>query len=268
MELVDSHAHLFLKEFDEDLAQVIERAKSAGVIKIYLPNIDSSTLDNLLDVSNRYPGYLFPMVGLHPTSVKDNYLEELKLVDEQLQSVSDYIAIGEVGLDLYWDKTYITQQVEAFEYQIRLALKHNLPLIIHCRDAFDEMYEVMLPLRNSGLKGVFHSFTGSLNDAKRFLEFPGFKLGINGVVTFKNSVLPETLREVPLSRLVIETDAPYLAPVPYRGKRNESAYLVNIVRALAGIFQVTEEEIATVTTENACEIFGNSRTEADRIKFY
>ncbi|MCD7898420.1 MAG: TatD family hydrolase [Bacteroides sp.] len=258
MKFIDSHSHLYLEEFSEDLPEVIERARSVGVSHILLPNIDSSTVNPMLEVCKCYPGYCFPMMGLHPTSVhKNTYQEELHRVEEQLSRSSDYIAVGEVGMDLYWDKTYKLEQMEVFERQIQLALKYKIPLVIHSRDAFNEICEVMEPYKKSALQGVFHSFTGTEQEALKLLQFENFMLGINGVVTFKNSTLSQILVSVPLTRLLIETDSPYLTPVPYRGKRNESGYLQFTLQKLAEIYQTNPDKIAEVTIANTLKVFSN-----------
>lgn len=256
MTYIDSHSHLYLNEFAEDLPAVMARARAAGVSHILLPNIDRTTIQPMLNVCRSYPDFCFPMIGLHPTSVhRDTYKEELDVVKEQL-ATSSYIAIGEVGMDLYWDKTFRTEQMEAFEQQIQWALKYNLPLVIHTREAFDEVCEVMQPYRHTELCGVFHSFTGTEQDALKLLQFENFMLGINGVVTFKNSTLPDVLRQVvPLTRLLIETDAPYLTPAPYRGKRNESSYLSYTLQKLAEVYQQPPARLAEITTTNALCVF-------------
>lgn len=254
--LIDTHSHLFLEEFAEDLPQVMERARNAGVSYIFMPNIDSTTIESMLSVCNAYPGYCFPMIGLHPTSVNESYERELAIVYERLSAPNDFIAIGEIGLDLYWDKTFLKEQLVAFEKQIEWALEFNLPIVIHSREAFDYIYKVMEPYKNTALSGVFHSFTGTQEEADRLLEFKGFMLGINGVVTFKKSTLPETLQTVPLERIVLETDSPYLTPVPNRGKRNESAYVKDTLNKVAEIYRMTDEYVAEVTSENALKVFG------------
>ena len=225
MRLIDTHSHLFLEEFSEDLPQVIERARSAGITHIFMPNIDSTTIDSMLSVCNTYNDYCFPMIGLHPTSVNADYEKELEIVARELKSFNKYIAIGEVGMDLYWDKTFLKEQQIVLDKQINWALEYDLPVVIHCRDAFGYIYNVLEPYKNTSLKGVFHSFTGTDDEAARILEFSGFLIGINGVVTFKKSRLPEVLTKIPLEKIVLETDSPYLTPVPNRGKRNESAYV-------------------------------------------
>lgn len=254
--LIDTHSHLFLEEFTEDLPQVMERARNAGVSYIFMPNIDSTTIDSMMSVCNAYSGFCYPMIGLHPTSVNESYERELAIVYERLSAPNNFIAIGEIGLDLYWDKTFLKEQLVAFEKQIEWALEFNLPIVIHSREAFDYIYKVMEPYKNTALSGVFHSFTGTQEEADRLLEFEGFMLGINGVVTFKKSTLPETLLTVPLERIVLETDSPYLTPVPNRGKRNESAYVKDTLNKVAEIYQLTDEYVAEVTSENALKVFG------------
>lgn len=254
--LIDTHSHLFLEEFTEDLPQVMERARNAGVSYIFMPNIDSTTIDSMMSVCNAYSGFCYPMIGLHPTSVNESYERELAIVYERLSAPNNFIAIGEIGLDLYWDKTFLKEQLVAFEKQIEWALEFNLPIVIHSREAFDYIYKVMEPYKNTALSGVFHSFTGTQEEADRLLEFEGFMLGINGVVTFKKSTLPETLLTVPLERIVLETDSPYLTPVPNRGKRNESAYVKDTLNKVAEIYRMTDEYVAEVTSENALKVFG------------
>ena len=221
--LIDTHSHLFVEEFTEDLPLVMERAQKAGVSYIFMPNIDSTTIDAMLSVCRDYPGFCYPMIGLHPTSVNESYEQELAIVHKYLSTSREFVAIGEIGLDLYWDKTFLKEQILVFEKQIEWALEYGLPIVIHSREAFEYIYKVMEPYKNTPLTGIFHSFTGTSEEAAKLLEFEGFMLGINGVVTFKKSTLPEALTTVPLERIVLETDSPYLAPVPNRGKRNESA---------------------------------------------
>lgn len=258
MNLIDSHSHLFLEEFADDLPQVIERARQAGVTHIFMPNIDSTTIEPLLRTCAAYPGYLFPMAGLHPTSVNDTVDRELDIVYGELRQAREkgYVAVGEIGLDLYWDQTYLTQQLKAFEQQLQWALEFNLPVVIHCREAFPYIYKVLQGYRHTPLRGIFHSFTGTAEEAASLLEFPGFLLGINGVLTFKKSSLPEVLQSVPVERLLVETDSPYLTPVPYRGRRNESGYVVHTLRRLAEVYALTAEEVAKITSENALKVFG------------
>lgn len=256
MNLIDTHSHIYLEEFDADLSEVIQRARLAGVARIFLPNVDSTTMERMLKVCRDYEGYCYPMIGVHPTSVNENYKKELAIVQQQLAAPNRYIAVGEVGLDLYWDKTFLKEQIYTFDQQIQWALEYDLPLVIHSRDAFKEICEVMQPYKDTPLRGIFHSFTGSAEEASRLLAHNKFLLGINGVVTFKNSVLPETLKSVPVERIVLESDAPYLTPMPYRGKRNESAYLQYTLMKVAEIHEESPEFIAKQTSTNALKVFG------------
>lgn len=254
--LIDSHSHLFLEEFSEDLPLVIARARAAGVSHIFMPNIDSTTIEPLLSVCNSYKGYCFPMIGLHPTSVNADYEKELAVVESYLKQANDFVAVGEIGLDLYWDKTGLKEQLIAFERQVEWALEHKLPVVIHSREAFDYIYNVLAPYKTTPLTGIFHSFTGTVEEAARIMEFENFKVGINGVVTFKKSSLPEALREIPLERIVLETDSPYLTPVPNRGKRNESAYLKDTLAKVAEVYGQPAEKVAELTSENTLNVFG------------
>ncbi|KAB5348292.1 TatD family deoxyribonuclease [Bacteroides salyersiae] len=254
--LVDSHSHLFLEEFADDLPQVMQRAREAGVTHVFMPNIDSTTIESLLSVCAAYKEFCFPMIGLHPTSVNKNYKKELDIVAGQLASSNGYVAIGEIGLDLYWDKTFLREQLLAFEKQVEWALEYHLPIVIHTREAFDYIYKVLQPYKETGLTGIFHSFTGTSEEAAKLLDFPGFMIGINGVVTFKKSQLPEVLKDVPLARIVLETDSPYLTPVPNRGKRNESARLKDTLIKVAEIYRESPEVVAEATSENALKVFG------------
>lgn len=255
MTFIDTHSHLFLEEFADDLPEVIDRAKIAGVSKIFMPNIDCSTIEAMLKVTKQYEGYCYAMMGLHPTSVNENYREELAEMKRLLDLPNSYAAIGEIGMDLYWDKTFLKEQTEVFDTQIQWALEYGLPVVIHSRESFDEVYSVIKNYSDTGLTGIFHSFTGTLNEALKLLEFGSFKLGINGVVTFKKSTLPEVLKYVPLERIVLETDSPYLTPVPNRGKRNESANVKDTLIKLAEIYQQDVEMVAKVTTESALSVF-------------
>ena len=254
--LVDSHSHLFLEEFADDLPQVMQRAREAGVTHIFMPNIDSTTIESLLSVCAAYKEFCFPMIGLHPTSVNKNYKKELDIVAGQLASSNGYVAIGEIGLDLYWDKTFLREQLLAFEKQVEWALEYHLPIVIHTREAFDYIYKVLQPYKETGLTGIFHSFTGTSEEAAKLLDFPGFMIGINGVVTFKKSQLPEVLKDVPLAHIVLETDSPYLTPVSNRGKRNESARLKDTLIKVAEIYRESPEVVAEATSENALKVFG------------
>ncbi len=254
--IIDTHSHLFVEEFDVDRSEVMQRAREVGVQHVLMPNIDLDSVAPMLQVCQEYRGFCYPMLGLHPTEVGADYpvvLSKLKaLLDKQPQT---FLAIGEVGLDLYWDKTYKDEQIAALEEQIAWALEYDLPLVIHSREAFDEIYTLFSRYKDSSLRGIFHSFTGTADEAQALLEFPGFLLGINGVATFKKSTIPEALSHVPLTRVVVETDSPYLAPVPYRGKRNESAYVVRVVEKLAEIYGLTAESVAAQTYANAATLF-------------
>ncbi len=253
--MIDTHSHLFVEEFSEDLPSVIQRAKNAGVKRVFMPNIDDESLVDMLRVCAQYPGYCYPMLGHHPTSVDAYSKEKVLHMKKHLVPGHPFIAIGEVGLDLYWDKTYLREQQEILDEQIQWALEWSLPLVIHCREAFTELFDVLKPYRNTGLKGVFHSFTGTQSEAQEALEYDNFMLGINGVVTFKKSALPEVLKQVPLGRLVLETDSPYLAPTPFRGRRNESAYVGMVADKLADIYEVSKSEVCSITTVNALKVF-------------
>lgn len=254
--MIDTHSHIFSEDFVDDLPEVVARAKEVGVEKIFMPNIDDTSLDAMLDVCTRYPGYCYPMLGFHPTSVDG--VEAIYKVREMKKLLTEghpYIAIGEVGLDLYWDKTYIKEQQQVLEEQIQWALEWDLPLVIHCREAFPELFEVLGPYKETKLKGVFHSFTGTPEEAQELVTYARFMIGVNGVVTFKKSTLPEALKEVPLARLVLETDSPYLAPVPFRGKRNESSYVKRVAVKLAELYGVEIGEVERQTTGNALKVF-------------
>lgn len=254
MKIIDTHSHIYSEEFDNDLPDVINRAKQAGVEKILLPNIDIESLDRLHAVADRYDDYCIPMMGLHPTSVKEDYMHQLEVTREQLDK-RKYIAIGEIGIDLYWDKTFEKEQRYAFEEQLRWSIEFDLPVAIHSRDAIAECVECIKNVGAEKLRGVFHSFGGTETELRDILDLKNFLLGINGVVTFKNSTLPTVLKETDLSHIIIETDSPYLAPVPYRGKRNESSYTVNVVERLAGIYNISPEEVGERTTKNAKDLF-------------
>lgn len=254
--IIDTHSHLFVEEFDEDRPEVMRRAREAGVQRILMPNIDLSTVEPMLRVCAEYSGFCYPMLGLHPTEVTADYRQGLSELKQLLQShPQTFVAIGEVGLDLYWDKTYKAEQLAVLEEQIGWALEYDLPLVIHSREAFPELYALFSHYKDAPIRGIFHSFTGTADEAQSLLEFPGFMLGINGVVTFKRSTLPEALREVPLTRLVVETDSPYLAPTPHRGKRNESSYIVRVVEKLAEIYGCSPEVVAEQTYTNATNLF-------------
>ena len=252
--MIDTHSHIYSEEFDSDRAEVIARAKAAGVTKIILPKVDSESLPRMLQLESEYPGYCFAAIGLHPTSVKENYAEELAIVKKELER-REYIAIGEIGIDLYWDKSFLKEQIQVFVQQIEWALEYNLPVIIHVRDSFSETMEVLEQFRDKGLKGVFHSFTGTIDQAREIIEFGGFYIGINGIVTFKNSGLDAVVEQIDAQYLLLETDAPYLTPTPFRGKRNESEHLTLIAAKLATIFNINFNQITEITTKNAYKLF-------------
>lgn len=270
MKIVDTHTHLDGEEFDEDRSEVILRAKEAGVGMVFLPAIDVKTSEAVLKLSHEYPGYAYPMVGLHPEEVKADWKEQLKkieaILDAHLTAVdglngikykSDYIAIGEIGLDFYWSREFEKEQLEAFEKQVEWSCETGLPLMIHCRKAQNEMLHILRKWKDKLPGGVFHCFTGNQQEAKELLEYDNFVLGIGGVSTFKSSHLREDLpAAVPLERIVLETDSPYMAPVPYRGKRNESAFVVQVMKTLATAYGVSEEEVAKVTNQNVERVFG------------
>ena len=251
--MIDTHTHLYSEEFDKDRAEMIARAKAAGVTRCFIPAIDSSYTERMFQLKNEYPDYVFLMNGLHPCNVKENYKEELTHV-ENLMPTHSFCAIGEIGIDLYWDKTFLKEQQEAFAWQIQLAKKHQLPIVIHCREAFDEVFEVLESEKGDDLFGIFHCFSGTEAQAYRAIGY-GLHLGIGGVVTFKNGKLDQFLKNIDLQHIVLETDSPYLAPVPYRGKRNESAYIVQVADKLSDIYELPVDEIKRITTENATKIF-------------
>ncbi len=253
MILTDTHTHLYLEDFDDDRPAVINRAAEKNVQRILLPNIDSSTLTRLKKMTTAFPGICFPLMGLHPTSVKEDMEKELALVEKELET-GKYFGVGEIGIDLYWDKTFEAEQKEAFRRQLRMAGKHHLAVSIHTRNAFEDTLSIVKKELDGSLKGVFHCFTGTFEEAKKVLD-TGFKLGIGGIVTFKNSGLAETVARLPLEALVLETDAPYLTPVPFRGKRNESAYLYYIAQKIAEIKNIPPEKVAETTTETARQLF-------------
>lgn len=270
MKIVDTHTHLDGEEFDEDRAEVMMRAKEAGVGMVFLPAIDVKTSEAVLKLSHEYPGYAYPMIGLHPEEVKADWKEQLgkikTILDAHLTAVdglngikykSDYIAIGEIGLDFYWSREFENEQLEAFEKQVEWSCETGLPLMIHCRKAQNEMLHILRKWKDKLPGGVFHCFTGNQQEAKELLEYDNFVLGIGGVSTFKSSHLRDDLpAAVPLERIVLETDSPYMAPVPYRGKRNESAFVVQVMKTLATAYGVSEEEVAKVTNQNVERVFG------------
>jgi len=256
MQFIDTHSHLYSSQFDKDRTKVVKEAIKAGVGTILLPNIASNYTKGILDLCTEFPNNCSPMMGLHPCDVKaDTLTSELSHVEEELAK-GNYIAVGEIGLDLYWDKSTLTIQREAFIHQIKLAKKYNLPIAIHVRDSFSEAIKIIESLNDKSLSGVFHCFTGSIEDAHRVINLDGFYLGIGGVLTFKNSGLDKTIKEINIQYLILETDSPYLAPAPFRGKRNESKYIINIAEKLAEIHQISIGKVAEITTKNAKQLFG------------
>ena len=253
MILVDTHTHLYLDDFDNDRNEVIENAIKNGVQKMFLPNISLASISPMLDLCKLYPNNCFAMIGVHPSNIRENFKNDLEIIENSLKK-EKFCAVGEIGIDLYWDKTFKEEQIFSFEYQINLAQKYNLPIVIHARDAFKEVFDVLEKYKNENLKGIFHCFSGTLEQAKKIIDW-GFKLGIGGIVSFKNAGLDKIVKEIDLKHLVLETDAPYLAPVPKRGKRNESSYILHIAQKIADIKNVDIEEVAEITTKNAMNIF-------------
>jgi TatD DNase family protein len=253
MQFVDTHSHLYLNDFQNDIQDVMQRAQEKGTFKVILPNIDSASLDAMLALTKQYPDMCIPLPGLHPTHVKENFEEELERIYTRMDVKSSH-AIGEIGIDLYWDKSFFRQQLATFEYQLSLAIQHDLPVVIHARDSFSEILEVIRKDTFTGLRGVFHAFTGDIQLAEELVE-RGFYLGLGGILTFKNSHLPEVAKEIALEHLVLETDSPFLAPTPHRGKRNESSYVALVAGRLAEIKGVSVEEVAFITTQNATKLF-------------
>lgn len=252
--ITDTHSHIYSEEFAQDQDAMMQRAFDAGVKRIFVPSIDSSYTENMYAIESKYPENVFLMMGLHPTYVNENVERELAFVESELARRKFY-AIGEIGIDLFWDKTFLEQQKYAFQRQIQLAKKYKLPINIHCRDAFDEVFEVLKLEQSPELFGIFHCFTGNHEQALEAISY-NMKLGIGGVVTFKNGKVDQFLNQIDLSNIVLETDSPYLAPVPYRGKRNESSYVVNVVSKIAELYNTTSENIAEITTQNSKDIFG------------
>lgn len=253
MQLIDTHCHIFLEHYNRDLKETIDNAINIGVEKLFMPNVDQATLPDVLKVAKEWPEVCFPMTGLHPTSVTKDYQQQLKAVETSL-SAHRFIAIGECGIDLYWDKTYYREQREALDFQLELAKRHQLPIVLHTRESFTETLDIVKNHIGPNLRGVFHCFSGNPDEGRQAID-AGFMLGIGGVVTFKNSNLGETLRKLPLSSLVAETDSPYLAPVPHRGKRNEPAFLVHVIEALAAIYKLSTEETAATLYANTRTLF-------------
>ncbi|MDP5157777.1 MAG: TatD family hydrolase [Flaviramulus sp.] len=253
MIITDTHTHLYSEAFEEDRSETINRAIEHGISRFFIPAIDSTYTNAMFNLERLYPDNIFLMMGLHPTHVKENYDYELKHVEEMLKSRKFY-AIGEIGIDLYWDKTTLNIQQIAFKHQIRLAKKYKLPIVIHCRDAFDEIFQILEAEKGDDLFGIFHCFTGTLEQAQQAISY-NMKLGVGGVVTFKNGQIDQFLEKLDLKHIVLETDSPYLAPVPYRGKRNESLYILKVLEKLSLIYNMSIEELAEITTENSKDIF-------------
>ena len=253
MQLIDTHTHIYLPEYDNDRDEVVNRALGKGIVKMLMPNIDIHSVDIMLSAVIRYPGICYPMAGLHPTSVKEDYLVQLNKI-ENLHSKQKFIAIGEIGIDLYWDKKYFKEQVIAFKRQVAFSIEKGLPVVIHSRESFPEVFSALEEFESKALTGVFHALSGNIEDAERAIKM-GFKLGIGGIVTFKNSGLDKIVKQVGPENIILETDSPYLAPVPNRGKRNESSYICIINQKLADIFGMTEEEVASITFLNATRLF-------------
>ncbi len=255
MILIDTHTHLYSEEFDGDRKEAVERCLANHITKLYLPNVDSDSIPRMLELEQQFPEHCFAMMGLHPCSVKENYKEELAIAKSWLDK-RKFAAVGEIGIDLYWDKTFLKEQQEALVTQINWALEFNLPIVIHCREAFDEIYEVLSSFKKLPT-GIFHCFSGNKEQADKVIALGGFKLGIGGVLTFKNSGLDKVVEQLDMQHFVLETDSPYLAPIPHRGKRNESSYVKLVAEKLSLIKNISLEEVAEITTKNALEIFGN-----------
>jgi TatD DNase family protein len=252
--MIDTHAHLYLEEFDADRDNAVKRAVENGVSQLIIPSTDMNDYEAMMKLCNDYTKICFPAVGLHPVSVKHDYEDELTFVEKQLDS-NKFVAVGEIGIDCYWSMDYIVQQRDAFEKQVKLAEQHNLPIIIHARDSFTEIFSILDRIHNSNIKGVFHGFSGVRDDYLKIREYGTFKIGIGGVITFKNSKLPQILDVIPITDIVLETDAPYLTPHPYRGKRNESSYIPLIAQKIAELKNLSIEDVDKITTENAKTIF-------------
>jgi len=250
---IDTHTHIFSQQFDNDIDEAVSRAKEAGLDMLLLPNIDIDSIEPMNNLCEKYPDYCFPMMGIHPTSVEKDFSKQLLVIESELAK-GKYCAVGEIGIDLYWDKTLVEEQKLVFASQIDMALKYNLPIVIHARDSFDEIFDVLDNYKDRNLKGVFHSFTGSAEQALKAISM-GFYIGINGIVTFKNSGLDKIIPQIDINNIVLETDAPYLAPVPYRGKRNESSYLPLIGSKISDILEINEKKVAEITSNNARKLF-------------
>lgn len=256
MNIIDTHSHIYSHEFDLDRDELITRAKNIGISEILLPNVDLESINPLLNTVEKYPDFCYPMMGIHPTSISNDWIKDLDIIEKHLKyDKTKYIAVGEIGIDLYWDKTYQLEQIKAFETQLQWATELNLPASVHSRESYNEVIESINKFSNQNLRGVIHSFTGSQEDLNKIKKLESFYIGINGVVTYKNSNLREILKTFPIERIILETDAPYLPPVPYRGKRNEPAYLEFIIKELTEIYKLTPEKIAETTTKNARNLF-------------
>lgn len=255
MKWIDTHSHIYQEDFDADIEQIIANARQHDIDKILLPNIDSDSISRMHQLCKKFPSECYPMMGLHPTSINLSYPDELKIIRKHLEN-HPYIAIGEIGIDLYWDKTYLKEQIIAFEEQLKWSVEFDIPVVIHNRESFPYIMDSLHKIGTDKLRGVFHSFGGTQDELRSILEIPSFLIGINGVITFKNSSLKDYITDAPLNRIVLETDAPYLAPVPYRGKRNEPVYMLKSAEKLAEIYNITLEELSGQTTENAVKLFG------------
>jgi len=253
MELIDTHAHLYEEQFSDDIDMAIKRAQEAWVVKILMPNVDRASIAGLDYLAEKFPSVCLPMMGLHPCYVKEKFREELEIVEQKLRS-GKYFAVGETGLDYYWDLTFKEQQKESFTQQILWAKELQLPIVIHSRSSFDDIVEILKPLKDDSLRGVFHCFTGTFGDAQKVIEL-GFYMGIGGVVTFKNSGLDKVVEKIDLKHIVLETDSPYLAPVPHRGQRNEASYVKLVAEKIAQVKNITLEEVAAITSQNARQLF-------------
>lgn len=255
MILTDTHTHLYSKEFDSNRTDLIQQAIDSGITRLFMPNVDSESIPGMFQVEKQFPNNCFAMMGLHPCSVGAKYQQELQVVEYWLNK-RKFVAIGEIGIDLYWDKTFFEQQQDAFRIQIQLAKKYNLPYVIHSRNSFDEVFEIVSEFKNDNIKAIFHCFSGNIEQAEKVIALGNFKLGIGGVVTFKNSGLDKVVEAIDLKHLVLETDAPYLAPMPHRGKTNNPEYLILIAKKIAEIKNISLEEVVEVTTQNSIEVFG------------
>ncbi|MDG1842240.1 MAG: TatD family hydrolase [Crocinitomicaceae bacterium] len=255
--LIDTHSHLYAKEFQNDFLEVLDRAKENKVAKILLPNIDMDSISLMEDICQKHPDMFYPMMGLHPCSINNDWESQFAPIEKLLRE-KPYIALGEIGIDLYWDKTFLEEQKKAFSVQLKLANELNLPVVIHARDSFTEIFEVLDTLNLKKLSGVFHCFTGRLQEVEKINSYTNFYFGIGGVLTYKNSGLSDVLKHIPLNKLILETDSPYLPPVPYRGKRNESSYIVHVAQKVSEVLDIPLLEIEKLTTKNAAELFNLS----------